>query len=46
HRANLHRTNFQGSNLYGVDFMKARFYQTDMRQALTARSTLARWMPR
>lgn len=46
HRANLHKTNFQGSNLYGVDFMKARFYQTDMRQALTARSTLDRWMPR
>ncbi len=46
HKANLEQTDLQGTNLFGVDFMKARFRNTDVRQALTAKSTLLRWMPK
>ncbi len=46
HKANLDNTDFAGANLFGADFMKARFRNTDVRQALTAKSTLLRWMPK
>ncbi len=46
HKAKLEGTDLRGANLFGVDFMKARFRNTDVRQALTAKSTLLRWMPK
>ncbi len=46
HAANLDGTDFTGANLFGADFMKARFRNTDVRHALTAKSTLLRWMPK
>ncbi|MEJ2037773.1 MAG: DUF2169 domain-containing protein [Desulfosarcinaceae bacterium] len=46
HKAILFGTKFNSANLYGVDFMKARFRNTDVGLALLNKSTLNRWVPR
>ena len=45
-KARLFETDLRGSNLYSVDFMRAGFRNTDMRDSLLKKVFLERWITR